>query len=239
MSRRALWTHVEELAPDLVVMSTHGRADLKRLLYGSLAQQVVAGGVVPVLLAPQGHTFCLGPSGARTVLMPLDGEKAHEEGIPLVVHLTRALGARLHLLTVVHTVQSLRGERAAAASMLPATMNAMLEMEAENAAIYLAELTAQLSTQGLAVTHSVIRGPQRRRDPRGRHRALGRPDRSGHARPQGYRSLLECQCCPAGLGKEPNSGARGPSDVGIQPSRSDRAWPALVGAQARQRMQPH
>lgn len=150
--------HVEELAPDLVVMCTHGKADLKRLLYGSLAQQVVASGVVPVLLAPQGHTFGLGPSGARTVLMPLDGEKAHEEGIPLVVHLTRALGARLHLLTVVQTVHSLRGERAAAASMLPATMSAMLDMETDNAATYLAELAAQLSTQGLAVTHSVIRG---------------------------------------------------------------------------------
>lgn len=150
--------HVEELKPDLVVMCTHGRTDIRRLLYGSLAQQVVASGTVPVLMAPLGHTLCLSPAGARTILMPLDGQKAHEEGIPLVAHLARAVGARLHLLTVVHTVRNLPGERAATASMLPATMNAMLEMETENAQAYLTELAARLGAQALSVTHSVVRG---------------------------------------------------------------------------------
>ena len=155
---RGIVDHVEELKPDLVVMCTHGRTDLRRLLHGSLAQQVVASGVVPVLLVPEGYSFRLGPAGARTVLMPLDGQKAHEQGIPLVAHLARAIGARLHLLSVVHTVQSLRGEQAATASMLPATMHAMLEIEAENAKTYLAELAARLSTEALSVTHSVVRG---------------------------------------------------------------------------------
>ena len=150
--------HVEELAPDLVVMCTHGRADLKRLLYGSLAQQVVASGTTPVLLVPQQRAFCLGPSGSRTVLMPLDGDEAHEQAIPLVAHLARSLGARLHLFTVVHTVPSLRGQQAAAASMLPATMSAMLDMETDNAAAHLTELAAQLNLSGLSVTQSVVRG---------------------------------------------------------------------------------
>ena len=155
---KSIVDHVEELAPDLVVMCTHGRADLKRLLYGSLAQQVVASGTTPVLLVPQHHMFCLGPAGARTVLMPLDGDKAHEQAIPLVAHLARALSARLHLLTVVHTVSSARGEQAAAASMLPATMSAVLDMEQESAASHLAELAAILNAQGLSVTQSVVRG---------------------------------------------------------------------------------
>lgn len=150
--------HVHELRPDLVVMCTHGRADLKRILYGSLAQQVIATGAVPVLLVPEGHSFCLGPAGARTILMPLDGERAHEEGIPLVAHLAKVLTARLHLLTVVHTAQTLRGERAATASMLPATMNLMLEMETENAQSYLAEQAGRLGLQGVSVTYSVVRG---------------------------------------------------------------------------------
>lgn len=37
---------------DLIVMSTHGRAGLLRLLYGSVAEAVLRGATVPVLLVP-------------------------------------------------------------------------------------------------------------------------------------------------------------------------------------------
>jgi nucleotide-binding universal stress UspA family protein len=39
-------------AADLIVMSTHGRAGLLRLLYGSVAEAVLRGATVPVLLVP-------------------------------------------------------------------------------------------------------------------------------------------------------------------------------------------
>ena len=37
---------------DLIVMSTHGRSGLSRLVYGSVAEAVLRGGRVPVLLVP-------------------------------------------------------------------------------------------------------------------------------------------------------------------------------------------
>ena len=37
---------------DLIVMSTHGRAGITRLLYGSVAEAVLRGATVPVLLVP-------------------------------------------------------------------------------------------------------------------------------------------------------------------------------------------
>ena len=37
---------------DLIVMSTHGRAGLMRLLYGSVAEAVLRGATMPVLLVP-------------------------------------------------------------------------------------------------------------------------------------------------------------------------------------------
>jgi universal stress protein A len=41
---------------DLIVMSTHGRTGLSRLLMGSVAEQVVHGAPCPVLLIrPQAH----------------------------------------------------------------------------------------------------------------------------------------------------------------------------------------
>lgn len=40
----------EETKPDLVVMATHGRGDLNRLMIGSVAERVVQAGTVPVLM---------------------------------------------------------------------------------------------------------------------------------------------------------------------------------------------
>ncbi len=39
-------------AVDTIVMSTHGRSGLSRLLYGSVAESVLRGATVPVLLVP-------------------------------------------------------------------------------------------------------------------------------------------------------------------------------------------
>jgi nucleotide-binding universal stress UspA family protein len=42
----------DEGGADLIVMSTHGRSGLMRLLYGSVAEEVLRGATVPVLLVP-------------------------------------------------------------------------------------------------------------------------------------------------------------------------------------------
>ena len=42
----------QEAGADLVVMSTHGRSGLSRLIYGSVAEAVLRGARVPVLLIP-------------------------------------------------------------------------------------------------------------------------------------------------------------------------------------------
>ena len=49
-SPQSIVDHVEELAPDLIIMCTHGSSGLRDLLFGSIAQQVIARGTVPVLL---------------------------------------------------------------------------------------------------------------------------------------------------------------------------------------------
>jgi nucleotide-binding universal stress UspA family protein len=42
----------QEAGADLVVMSTHGRSGLSRLIYGSVAEAVLRGARVPMLLIP-------------------------------------------------------------------------------------------------------------------------------------------------------------------------------------------
>ncbi|MGM0447371.1 MAG: universal stress protein [Methanobacteriota archaeon] len=46
---REIITHAEETGCDLVVMGTHGRGGIDRLLLGSVAEKVVRGSSVPVL----------------------------------------------------------------------------------------------------------------------------------------------------------------------------------------------
>ena len=46
-----------ELGADLIVLSTHGHSGLREKLLGSIAQQVVHEGRVPVLLIPNNQVF--------------------------------------------------------------------------------------------------------------------------------------------------------------------------------------
>ena len=66
--------HAAELAPDLVVMSTHGRGGARRLIFGAIAQQVISRGATPVLLVRPSEEAASGASGPadtwRTILAP-------------------------------------------------------------------------------------------------------------------------------------------------------------------------
>ena len=150
--------HIEELRPDLIIMCTHGHHHLRQWVFGSVAEQVVAMGTMPVLLIPPKDKLECESFGSRKMLVPLDGEAAHEQGLPLVAELAKACGASVHLMTVVATVGSLRGVRAATASMLPGTMTAMLEIEQENAGRYLEGLRERFDRLGVSVECSVRRG---------------------------------------------------------------------------------
>jgi nucleotide-binding universal stress UspA family protein len=151
--------HAEEMPGDLIVMCTHGRGGPRRWMFGSNAQQVAALGTTPLLLIPPSQTMHPADSlKHHRLLVPLDGEPTHEQSLSVASDLARACGATLYLLAVVHNVQSLHGERAAAASMLPATMTAVLEIEQENAELYLQGVASKLKQSGLAVEYGVRRG---------------------------------------------------------------------------------
>src|SRR5438105_182215 len=80
---RSLVEHAAELKADLIVMCTHGRSGLRDLLFGSIAQQVVGLGRTPVLLVRPTPTGEAPPFACRLVLLPLDGDPAHEAALPV------------------------------------------------------------------------------------------------------------------------------------------------------------
>lgn len=64
---------------DLVVMSTHGRPGIGRLVYGSVADEVVRRADVPVLLIPAGCRQAWPEDRPPRILIPLDGSARAEE----------------------------------------------------------------------------------------------------------------------------------------------------------------
>ncbi len=155
---RSIVEHSEEMAPDLVVMCTHGRGGLRDLLYGSIAQQVIASGKIPVLLvcpdaAGSGQAFKV-----NKLLVPLDGVPDHEQGLRVAVALAQSCKASLHLLMVVPTYGVLTGEHAATSRLLPGSTAAMLDLAEEGGEDYLRRHLVELHKANLQVTAEVARG---------------------------------------------------------------------------------
>jgi nucleotide-binding universal stress UspA family protein len=155
---RSIVDHGQELAPELVVMCTHGRGGLRGLLVGSIAQQVVGQGAIPVLLIPAAASWRPGSFVCRRLLVALEGSSAHDEALQPAAELARALQATLHLLVVVPTLSTLAWDQAAPGKLAPGTMSTLLELEAQRAEDHIRQHEEALRAQGVQVTVEVRRG---------------------------------------------------------------------------------
>jgi nucleotide-binding universal stress UspA family protein len=89
---------------DLVVMSTHGRTGVARTVWGSIADEVVRGVNIPVLLVSTRHQIPETDGCApnfRRILVPLDGSELAEQALPIAGALAQVEGAQVLLLNVV------------------------------------------------------------------------------------------------------------------------------------------
>ncbi len=152
---RSIADHSEEGHADLIVLCTHGHSRMKELVYGSIAQQVLRCGSTPVLLARPAESGLPPPFAPHTVLVPLDATAAAEAALAPAQYLAQALHACMHLVLVVSTQDR---ERRPAATLLPRTSQAILDMEQHEAAEYLERLATTLRALDLPVTTEVRRG---------------------------------------------------------------------------------
>jgi len=172
--------HAKEMPATLIVMCTHGRSGLGNLLFGSIAQRIVGSGATPVLLVPpffadlsavasseaeaaagkpdeRGHEFT-----CRRLLVPLDGDPAHEQALPVAGELAAACRSEIHLVFVVATRGSLPGNDAAVGLLLPRATRAVLEIARQEAEAYLAGHIQCQQAGGHTVTSEVCRGDVRK-----------------------------------------------------------------------------
>ena len=83
------------------VMATHGRGGFRAAIVGSVADKVVRGTSVPVLLVPGNDRFTP-PSAARPFVVGLDGSPEAERGLALARTLAAKTGADLTLVRAFH-----------------------------------------------------------------------------------------------------------------------------------------
>jgi nucleotide-binding universal stress UspA family protein len=92
--------YADRHAVDLVVMPTHGRKGLERLLLGSVTERVVRRATVPVLtVRPDEEAQVRYPY--EHVLVPTDGSDCADEALALGTDVALQTEANLHLLSVV------------------------------------------------------------------------------------------------------------------------------------------
>ncbi len=156
---RNIAVHAAEEGAELILLSTHEAADPRTWLMGAVAQGVIRYAAAPVLLLRTGRNAPVGFAPGE-VIVALDSEGHGEVAVPGARRVACALGVPLRLLSVVPTAETMPGDRAAAARLLPSGANAALDLEAQAVASSLAVLAGRLRAEnpGLEVTASVMRG---------------------------------------------------------------------------------
>jgi nucleotide-binding universal stress UspA family protein len=150
--------HSGELSPDLIILSAHGEGGVRDIVAGSIAQQVIALGEVPVLLLQPDKEGEVSVSEIKKVLLPLDGEVDHETAFSAAIEMASLINASIHLVRVIPTLSTLSGEQAVAGTFLPSTMNAYLEISEDEVVEYLKQKLEAAEKESVSATAELRRG---------------------------------------------------------------------------------
>lgn len=161
---KAVFAHGEELKADLILLTDHGRSGLKSVLLGSIAQQVLQSGKIPVLLvkvSPDGGGIPGDKPKAfecRTIAVALDRSALYGNALTPAAEIAQACGAELDLIIVVPTPDTLSAERSTVGTILPSSTRAILDLAEAGALEYMQSKIAELAGQGIQARGQVVRG---------------------------------------------------------------------------------
>jgi nucleotide-binding universal stress UspA family protein len=133
---------------DLIAMATHGRSGIGRWVYGSVADKVLRGATVPVLLFRARESGPPASGHPRRILVPLDGSELAEHALPLAASIARLAGAEITLVRSISWATEFIGANAYLMSYSSADL---IDLADQSARDYLREVAERLTAQGLTV----------------------------------------------------------------------------------------
>jgi nucleotide-binding universal stress UspA family protein len=146
-----------DLGAELIVMASHGRGALGRLIYGSVADQVGRESPVPVMVV-RARQLEPGPIGITRLVVPLDGSSRAEAALPVATSISRRLGTPISLVRVVDPAD-LMPPAIGVGEAIPLEIYDEAEKELEQKARHYLDTVAQkLREQGLPVATSMLMG---------------------------------------------------------------------------------
>jgi nucleotide-binding universal stress UspA family protein len=150
----ALEAYVQEAGITMIVMTTHGRGGLSRAWLGSVADGLVRGVNVPLLLLrPRGENDETPSFGLEHILIPMDGSEFSEQVLEYAIALGRLGDARYTLVQVVQPPIVM--PPAEIAGVVPPPLRDLRELRAQ-ADQYLEELAEGMRKEGLTVDTVVV-----------------------------------------------------------------------------------
>jgi nucleotide-binding universal stress UspA family protein len=141
----------------MIVMASHGRGAVGRLIHGSVADRVAREAAVPTMVV-RAEVEAPGPVGITRLVVPLDGSSLAEQSLPFATAISRRLGTPLFLVRAVSTAE-LMPPAVGMGEAIPFELydEAAKEMERE-AETYLNEVAKGLQDQGVPVATEVLTG---------------------------------------------------------------------------------
>jgi nucleotide-binding universal stress UspA family protein len=102
----AIMNKIEELRPDLIVMGTHGRTGVSKLLMGSVAEKILRHAPCNVMTLRADSSIAGEENGFGRVLVPVDFSDYSQRALRVARQLIAEAGGTLHLVHVVEPSHS-------------------------------------------------------------------------------------------------------------------------------------
>jgi nucleotide-binding universal stress UspA family protein len=143
---------------DLIVMASHGRGVMGRLLHGSVADRVAREATVPVMVVRAAQQQA-GPVGIARLVLPLDGSPLAEQSIPVATAIARQFAIPLFLVRAVN-IAELMPPAIGMGEAIPFQIYDETEEEMnKEASTYLDAEAGKLRQEGFTVTTKLLAGP--------------------------------------------------------------------------------
>ena len=144
---------------DLILMVTHAREGMSRLVHGSVTDRVLQASSVPVLLLKHGaqpdRVFSM--QGRPHLLVPLDGSELAESVLLRAISLAGQMGASMTLLRSLD-LPDLAGAGTRQGGMTPADMGVIVPTARQHAMQYLQQMQARVQAHGIPTAVLVTEG---------------------------------------------------------------------------------